>query len=581
MRNNKKIIIVISIILILAIVSSAFAYLYLMTDLLKNKKEVFAQYFTQQIDSLEEITKIKGIEIYNELKKEPKYESNINIKVIHSEGGEISNPINNLQAKLDLQKDNGQQYLYADGQILYNGEEYLEAEIMRNENLYGIRFTDAVLQFITVRNDEKLESVANSLGMEVSQLQEIINMVSGENQTQETSGFETIKNTYSNIIINGISKGTFEKQNQAMITYNNTATKTNAYSVFLTSEQVYNIIIEILNNLKNETFIQEKLQIGIDKEQYEKEIDKVIEAISNDVKIPEIKITVYVKDKQTIRSDIEIGTYKITIENMREEKKLETKIVFGEKDQEKQINAQIIKQNVDNTEDFEVIIELPNEENVNKINFLNKTQSINNELQLSTEISYEENITKQSIVLENKLTIGNDFKKKQTFDELNKIVLNDANEEKRKVFIERLKPILARATSERIKMLNEKIKVSGQENTETENQVSQPDINKFNSKFEFYTGEEVSAENVKQLLEIVKEHLGNYEILEPSNQQNEGNTNQEKQKTNIKLVIEKDKLNEEGFNKVLEKIKTGKKYKVSIFYKDSNGLIDFITIIEV
>ena len=74
----------------------------------------------------------------------------------------------------------------------------------------------------------------------------------------------------------------------------------------------------------------------------------------------------------------------------------------------------------------------------------------------------------------------------------------------------------------------------------------------------------VSAENVKALLSIAKNHLAEYEISEG----------------NIKLSIEKDVVNEEGINKVLEKIIDSKKYKISISYKESNGMIDNIMITE-
>ena len=49
--------------------------------------------------------------------------------------------------------------------------------------------------------------------------------------------------------------------------------------------------------------------------------------------------------------------------------------------------------------------------------------------------------------------------------------------------------------------------------------MSQVEINKFNAKFEFYTGNEVSAENVKTLLTTVKDNLGSYEIKLDENQE--------------------------------------------------------------
>ena len=106
--------------------------------------------------------------------------------------------------------------------------------------------------------------------------------------------------------------------------------------------------------------------------------------------------------------------------------------------------------------------------------------------------------------------------------------------------------------------------------------MSQTEINRFNAKFEFYTGDGVSTENVKNLLSIVKDNLGNYQITEVEDQQNSNN-----KKVNIRIDIEKDKVDEEGINKILENIQDNKKYKISIFYNEANGLISYITIAQV
>ena len=108
----------------------------------------------------------------------------------------------------------------------------------------------------------------------------------------------------------------------------------------------------------------------------------------------------------------------------------------------------------------------------------------------------------------------------------------------------------------------------------------QVEINKFNSKFEFYAGDQVSASNVKVLLNIVKDNLGSVEIT-PINPENaSGIIRDEDIKYNFKLNIEKGKSNEQDTQNVSDKIKENKKYKVSINYKDINGLIDNIVIEE-
>ena len=102
MKKNNKLVIIISIILILGIVSAVFAYLYLMTDMFRTNQELFVKYFAKNIETLEKVTDLKTAEIYENLENENKYESNMNFKINYSEGGEISNPLNNLTAQIDI-----------------------------------------------------------------------------------------------------------------------------------------------------------------------------------------------------------------------------------------------------------------------------------------------------------------------------------------------------------------------------------------------------------------------------------------------------------------------------------------------
>ena len=138
----------------------------------------------------------------------------------------------------------------------------------------------------------------------------------------------------------------------------------------------------------------------------------------------------------------------------------------------------------------------------------------------------------------------------------------------------------------RMGLLMEAIGLKQNNVTETEkpeSEMTQVDINKFNAKFEFFTGDEVTPENVKTLIGIAKENLGSYEINIVEDSQNSGNTtttDPEKIKYSIKLKIEKGKTDEDGTKQILEKISDKKKYKVSIFYKEQNNMIDYITIDE-
>jgi len=588
MKSNRKLIVVISIVLALAVASGAIAYLVIMTDVFKSKDVLFAKYFSQNIEMIQKITDLKIVEEYEKLGNENKYESNTNIKMIHSEGGEVSNPLNNLTAKLDIQKGDNEQYLYIDGQILYDGEEYLEAEIIKKEELFGIRFTDVVKQYVTVRNDGNIESISNDIGIEPAQMEMLINILEGSEQLATNEQLNILKDKYFNILTTEISKGIFKKQKNAMITYDGVTTKTNAYSVELDSQQVHNMLIEALNNAKSEEETLDKLSLVIDKDESINQIDETISWINEELEVPSLKITVYEQKQQTIRTVIELGVYKITIENVEKNGELNTIVSYLDNNNSMQYNIEVNKKSTNTEEDFEVVVNVIEDDENYTVTLLNQMQLIDNKLELDAEISFKQDITTTSIILQNKVDIGNDFEGIQTLDSTNNIVLNDIEEEKRKAIIELLKKVVPETTNQRIDLLEQKLGLVNEENEnsqiedgEIEEQMPQVEINKFNSKFEFYTGDEVLGKNVKLLLDVAREHLASVEVAENESQQEGENIITENKKNNIKLNIEKDVLNEDGINQVFEKIDDSKKYKVSIFYKEANGLVDYITITEV
>lgn len=580
MRKNKKLIVIISVVLILAIASAVFAYLYLMTDIFKSNQELFAKYFGQNEEMLQKITDLKTVEVYKNLKNENKYELDTNIKISYSEGGEISNPLNNLTAKFNIQKDNQEQYTYVDSQILYDDEEYLETEFIKEQDVYGVRFTDAIKQFITVKNDENINEIMSDIGLTPEQSEDLINLLGSKTNNNEK--ITTLKNKYLDIAKSAIINGEFSKRKNAIITYNNNTIKTNAYSALLTSEQVENLLIEILNNIKNETDLLQNIS---DKENFIKIIDETIKSVSEEIEIPTIKIIVYEYKRNTIKTVLEMGGYNISIENVEQNQELKTKINYSNLSDESLVETEIniSRTNYENEEKFEIIANITEEDDNYIITFSNIMQLLQNQIEVNTEIGFKHGIITSSLVIENNVNIGQDFEKGQILERENSRLISSLEESKRKEMINIIKNIVMQKTIERINLLTEKMEINNNENENknVENEISQVEINKFNAKFEFYTGEEVSAENVKMLLDVVKNNISSYEFLNSETPENSDSIIAENNKVNIKINIEKDKTDEEGINKILEKIDTNKKYKVSINYKESNGLIEYINITEI
>lgn len=583
MKSKKILIITLIIILVLAVAGTVFAYLFIATDTFKSDKELFAKYISQNSETLKKFTDLQTKKVYEGLKDEEKYESDTEIKATYSEGGEVSNPINNLSAKINIQKDNTEDYFYADGQILYGNEKYLEAEAIKDQEAYGVRFTDIVKQFVTVKNDSKLGEVAKDLGTDSVTLEKIMDVIDGkENATEEIIAKEDvqkIKDKYMNIITNAVSNGIFSSNKDAKITYNNNTVSAKAYTVSLTSEQVEGMIVEILNNLKEEDKIGEK---------YQDKINDIISNITDEKEIPAVKITVYEQNKKTIRTAIEITSLaKITVENTDENNELKTKIQISGISTEttEEYNIEITKKTDENQENVEAVLSVTNGDDTYQAGISNTLKNSDSEIQIKTIFEYKKDILTAALNLNNNIILGDSFEKKQTLAN-NNYVLNDAPAESRQKVITQLKQVVPEKMTTRMGLLMEAIGLKQNNVTETEkpeSEMTQVDINKFNAKFEFFTGDEVTPENVKTLIGIAKENLGSYEINIVEDSQNSGNTtttDPEKIKYSIKLKIEKGKTNEDGTNQILAKISDKKKYKVSIFYKEQNNMIDYITIDE-
>ncbi len=590
MKSKKRLVIAIIIILILvlAVAGTVFGYLYLKTDTFKSDKELFAKYASQNLEFFGNMSNIKTINKYEDLKDQEKYESDTTIKTTYSEGGEVSNNINNLSATIKTQKNSEDKYFYTDGQLMYGNQKYLESEIIKDQDAYGIRFTDVVKQFITVKNDNTLADIATDIGTDTNTLENFIDVLDGTSKISEevvsNDDWQQFKNKYTNLIKDTISAGTFASNKDVKITYNNKTVSAKAYTVSLTSEQVENLLIQVLNNLKEEKIILDK--VGTNKETYQDTIDKKISELTDEKEIPAVKITVYEQNENNIRTVIELAKLeKVVIENTQTNDAMQSNIQFSSinSDEVEEYDVKLIKKSSDTQENIEVNVDVTKGEENYSISLTSDLTATDASMKLSTTINYKKDILTASIVLENDTTMGSDFEKMQTLSDENNFVLNDATEDVRKNIIEQLKKRVPEKVLSRIELLQENLGLT--QNTDDqkdvpESEMTQIDINKFNAKFEFFTGDEVSAENVKTLLGIAKENLGSFEINEVDNPQNTNN-DPTKIQYSIKLKIEKNKVDENGANQILEKISDKKKYKVSIYYKEQNKMIDYITIDEV
>ena len=454
MKKSKGVVICIAIVFILAIIAVTFTYLFFMTDTLKSNEELFMKYFAQNKELFEEITDFETIKVYENLRNENRYESNTNIKIIHSEGGEISNSLNNLSFNIDVQKDKEEQYVYADGKILYEDEPSLEAEIIKEKEIYGIRFSDAVQQFVTIKKGENTEQVANDLNIDLKVLELLLSIIDGEQQIITTNEINLLKNELMGIITKNIIVGTFEKEKSSTITFNGISTKANSYSVSLTSDQVEIIITELLNCIRTKIQILNKFEINI---------DDLIEKISEKLKGTELKIIIYEQNQKLLRTDIQMEFGTIIIENInRNVEEIISKISYSTKNNTTQYIIEVNKNNINNQEICNISINIKKGNKNNKILFSTQMKLIDNNIEFNTEISYKQNITTIAMILENKINMLDEIEKKETLNQKNNFLISAFEQTKRKQFIEVLKNIVRPKINEKINLLTQRFIVNNE-----------------------------------------------------------------------------------------------------------------------
>lgn len=595
-RKKRRMIIILICILIIVIMSGTFAFLYINTDLFKSNDKLFVKYFAQNFNVIKEL-EIQDVinQKINTIKGE-KYESNIVAQIEHIKNPNTSeentdNTLNKVKLNIDEQVDKNNKFDYKEIYLTKQKEDIFKLEYLSNDNYYGIR-ANGVKQFIAVQNSD-LKQIAQKLGIqediinkipdsiEQIDLKEVINLSKEE--------LDILKSKYLDIIIKNVSTDNFKKQSGGIITINQKETSVNSYTITLTKEQLNNIYIDILEQIKQDDIILSKisklqhliiLNNSTDiKDNFIEYINNVIKNIKdNNIGQDEVNITVYENKGQTVRTSIEHATEKVTFDIIKEDKSISLNIDYNifSADHENSFNLEVTKQTSENqsnthvefysiNDDDRVNTKLDSNINVEKgylnhilFEYNDNKDKINIELQNNKQnveqLDIIEHIDEDNII---KLEELEDAQAKNIFNIVKNKINNQLKELSNTINIEDFNKIL------------EILKLK-EENPTIENSIgiTETEKNRFNLIFSFYEGDKVNSDDVIQLLDKVKNNTSKVEII--SDQNIESN-----------IIIERDNKSNEGLEVLEQLIKDEKnskiEYQVKINYDDI-GLIQSINI---
>lgn len=589
MARKKRITVTITIIFLIIVISMIIGgvILYQTTDMFKGNDVLFQKYAGQLIENVQISLESNSIDTKSFLETN-KIESNITINAEYNENANINIPKIQIEEKLDFSNN----YNYKNIKLVENEEELFNIENLQEGDLYGIRPYGIIQYASTKQTDNKIYKINQLIN---TKLEDIFQFSDEE--------ITNLKSKYMNIVINNLASSNFSKKSGLVLEINGKQYNTNMYSVTLTKEKFNNIYIQILQELEKDEIILSKIDkvdniindyMSISENELNKSIkQQFVESI--DEKIKEIQdsnigndervISVFESNGTAISLSIDTENYFFGIDNIIDNQEYFVNLVGNEKidegEKENKFDLTIQKQVQENKENVQVEMEtiIEGEKNTNQID-INKEFEANG---LKSQIQFSRTVNQEKLEIQMNADskIVEEFEDKKTFDE-NYIIeeLTSQDKEQAKENIEtnlasQLNKVSQVINLEQIDeiLINLKLKKENAEEISNEGNVTELEKNKFNSNFQFYEGEEVSKEKIKDLINVAKYNLEDIRITKYEDDKKE-------KPLEYKLIIKKDSENEELANEFVEYIEenSNSKYSVKLEYDDTTGLVNEIYI---
>ena len=520
-KKSTKILLIIIIILVILILLAGSAYAYFATDIFKSDKELFFKYISQ-IGDQEKGFINKELNQYFEKRKSVAYNNQGEFSInISDEGNEDKyKNVNNFKIEFSGQVD-GANLKVAQNIILnYSDSVSEQLKFKKVGSKYGIQTNDVSSKYITVdiNNLNKLSQSNMTIEDYSKTMKKLQDFTKVEVNKEE---LENTINKYKNILNDELHSEWFTKVEDSNLV---------GYKLLLDGENLKNILIKLLENIKNDQIVLEKINeyLKIQRNSNKitaNDIDKFIEEIQdeNDLKDKKIEIIVYKENNSVAKILIGVDDSLISLEKQANNNGQNFII------EAKQTNESIFTINIK----FEGLQSIQNvKENYELLFYVDNNTGYNlydlnegaNSISIANKTKY-----KYNFINDINFTYNSDI---EDFTDKNSLILTNYNQESTSNFIS--------ALIQRLQAINkrdmEKLGVKESENpifqivqslsiftlgsnsiSLVNNDMSELAVNTFNSKFEVYQGTNLSPQTVKGLLTTISlnnENGEDYKIKE-------------------------------------------------------------------
>lgn len=587
-RKTRRMIMIATIIMIVLVIIVTLVFLYINTDMFKSSSTLFTKYLGQNVENMDSFYQEATTSEYDEMLQQKKYKTESQIKVNYTENiGTTSenteNSINQLKLKISGQTDKSNQYNYQAIQLLNREEGVAKVEYVQNGNTYGIKFSDLFNQYVSA-NNENLKELFSKLGYTEEQLENIPDTIEFEQDIKNIFEFskeerEKLKKKYISIVSSSVSKDNFSKQKNQIIQINEKNIKANSYILTISKEELNNIYIKILEEMKQDEIILSKIDklqsIGKNfqlneretlREKFVMKIESLITEISrNNIGNDKVKVIVYEDNQTTIRTFIQHPDYEIKIDLLASDANDYIQMSY-QNTINKEEKGLTYKKNKGETS--VVFTHVKNGETT-QYSLLANEKVEGNHCSKDMVIKYEQDSHRLEMKWEKEIDVVDNFDNEITMNAENSANLSQMEAEQVQAIWSKVNTSVSQKIDEittvAIKMedlwkVAKSIGIVSEQQTLEAMGITETEKNRFNSQFEILQGEELESGTVLNLIDAIQENLVELEIV----------SNKE-----LKLKLDRFNKNEDVANTMRSFIEENKnrKYNAKVEYDEGTGLV--------
>ena len=298
--NKRKILIIAIVVVILIAVAIGVVLALTKTDFMKSNKDLFFKYASQMFDN-ENGFGDNRLEQYNEKQKNTVYENygkitaNISSENIDEKTLKKINDLNiSFVGNIDNASNSAEELI----KINYSDNVNFAFNVKKVDDSYGIKLNKVAKQYLVVEKDG-ISDLLSMLGIKISTNNIDLDALNFENIAFNEEEISKIKELYLNNIKNIIDDGNFSKVSTS---------NAEGYMVELSNSQLKDILVNILETLKTDDVMKNKINKLTGQSIDEDTISSAIDSVNGqEVEEGKTTITVYQNEGKLNKIEIQIN----------------------------------------------------------------------------------------------------------------------------------------------------------------------------------------------------------------------------------------------------------------------------------